>query len=140
MKNLYLDILSDKSELDDNVAKIYQKSLLYFISNALEADSRPPILGLANVYDPQYSGWDGSSGSAEVLANWRDAVAKSEIIQQQRLRLHDEKFVVLRDAAAEKTENPSHGGFDNNVDIVGTTLTRILDHAPTLKVDDLVGF
>jgi hypothetical protein len=140
MKNLYLDILSDKSELDDNVAKIYQKSLLYFVSNALEADSRTPILGLANVYDPQYSGWDGSSGSAEVLANWRDAVAKSEIIQQQRLRLHDEKFVVLRDAAAEKTENPSHGGFDNNVDIVGTTLTRILGHAPTLKVDDLVGF
>jgi hypothetical protein len=140
MKSLYLDILSDKSELDDNVAKIYQKSLLYFISNALEADSRTPILGLANVYDPQYSGWDGSSGSAEVLANWRDAVAKSEIIQQQRLRLHDEKFVVLRDAAAEKTENPSHGGFDNNVDIVGTTLTRILGHAPALKVDDLVGF
>ena len=48
MKRLHLHVLSDRNERDDNVAAIYRKSLLYFVSNALETDLRTPILGLAN--------------------------------------------------------------------------------------------
>lgn len=142
MDKLYLDILGDQSERDDNVAQIYQKSLLYFVSNALEADLRMPILGLENVYNPQYAEWDGSSSSAEALSNWRNAVKTSKL--KERLSIHqEEKFVTRRGdehGLARKTEKPSHGGFDNNVDIVGRSLERITGAPLVLPVDDLVGF
>ncbi|MFA7268209.1 MAG: peptidoglycan-binding protein [Sterolibacterium sp.] len=142
MNKLYLEILSDSREQDDNVAAIYRKSLLYFVSNALEADLRMPILGLANVYDPKYAGWDGSSSSAETLANWRNAVEISKL--DKRRTTHDEeKFVSRLGNGADipqKTENASHGGFDNNVAVIGRTLQRITGGELSLPVDDLVGF
>ena len=141
MDKLYLDILGDQCERDDNVAQIYQKSLLYFVSNALEADLRMPILGLENVYNPQYADWDGSSSSAETLTNWRNAMKISKLTERLTIH-HEEKFVTRRGAGglARKTENASHGGFDNNVDIVGKTLERITGAPLVLPVDDLVGF
>ena len=142
MNRLYLDILSDQREQDDNVAFIYQKSLLYFVSNALEADLRMPILGLANVFDAAYAGWDGSPDSAETLANWRNAAEASAL--HDRLSIHhEEKIVTRRGNGAdlqEKTANASHGGFDNDVGIIGKTLERITGAPLKLPVDDLVGF
>ena len=142
MNKLHLDILGDKCEQDDNVALVYQKSLLYFVSNALEADLRMPVLGLENVYNPQYSGWDGSPGSAEALTNWRNAMDIAGL--KERLTIHtEEKFLARRGNGAdlqEKTESASHGGFDNNVDVIGRTLERITGAALALPVDDLVGF
>lgn len=142
MSKLHLDILADQREQDDNVAHIYQKSLLYFVSNALEADLRMPILGLENVYNPGYSGWDGSSNAAETLINWRTAVEISKL--KDRLTIHnEEKFVTRRGNGAdiqEKTENASHGGFDNSVEIISSSLERITGATLELPVDDLVGF
>lgn len=142
MNALHLDILGDQCERDDNVAQVYQKSLLYFVSNALEADLRMPILGLENVYDPQYADWDGSSISAEALAKWRNAMKISKL--QDRLTIHEEgRFVTRRENGAglkKKTETASHGGFDNNVEIIGKTLERITGGPLVLPVDDLVGF
>ncbi len=142
MSKLYLDILADQREQDDNVAQVYQKSLLYFVSNALEADLRMPILGLENVYNPGYSGWDGSSSSAETLINWRTAMEISKL--KDRLTVHnEEKFLTRRGNGTdmqEKTESASHGGFDNNVEIISNTLERITGAALELPVDDLVGF
>lgn len=142
MSRLHLDILSDQREQDDNVAFIYQKSLLYFVSNALEADLRMPILGMANVFDPAYTGWDGSPDSAETLANWRNATEASAL--KSRLNIHNEEKIVTRRGngadVQEKTINASHGGFDNDVEIIGKTLERITGAALKLPVDDLVGF
>ncbi len=140
MNRLHLDILADKQERDDNVAYIYQKSLLYFISNALESDALMPILGLANVCDPDFDGWDGSSGTTEALTNWRNAVKISQLTE--RITIHDgKKFITRRgDGIQEKSASPSHGGFDNNVDIIGKTLERIIGAPLILPVDDLVGF
>jgi hypothetical protein len=142
MNKLHLDILADKREQDDNVVYVYQKSLLYFVSNALEADLRMPVLGMENVFNPHYSGWDGSSSTAENLANWRNAVETSKL--KDRLTIHDEeKFLTRRGSGAdmlEMTENASHGGFDNNVEIITKTLERITGAALELPVDDLVGF
>ena len=39
--------LSESLEKDDHVAHIYQKSLLYLVSNAFEAKSNTPLLGMA---------------------------------------------------------------------------------------------
>ncbi len=138
MQRLYLDILADAQEREDNVAYIYQKSLLYFVSNALEADAHIPILGLANVYDDHFNGWDGTAATAEALANWRNAVEISQL--NERLTLHDEKKFTTRMGVQEKTETPSHGGFDNNIEVISKTLERITGAPLTLPVDDLVGF
>ncbi len=142
MNRLYLDILGDQREQDDNVVKIYRKSLLYFVSNALEADQRMPILGLANVYDPTYSGWDGSSSTAETLINWRSVAETSKL--KKRLNIHnEEKIITRRQISAdlpEKWESASHGGFDNNIEILSKTLERITGAPVAFPVDDLVGF
>ncbi|HEX5336905.1 MAG TPA: peptidoglycan-binding protein [Gallionella sp.] len=142
MGKLYLDILSDRREQDDNVAYIYQKSLLYFVSNALEADLRMPILGMANVFNPQYSGWDGSPCTAEALTNWRNAVEISKL--KERLSIHDEEKILTRRGSGtdmqEKTASASHGGFDNNIEVIGKTLERITGAPLAQPVDDLVGF
>lgn len=143
MKNLYLDILSDPREQDDNVAGIYRKSLLYFVSNALESDPRMPILGMANVFNPSYSDWDGSSITAELLTNWRNAVEISKLTS--RMTIHDEDKIITRmgngSGLREKKDNASHGGFDNNVKIVSTSIQRITGMKQlALPVDDLVGF
>jgi hypothetical protein len=138
MQRLYLEILADRQEQDDNVAYIYQKSLLYFVSNALESDAHIPILGLANVYDNNFNGWDGTSTTAEALTNWRNAVEISRL--NERITLHDEKKFITRSGLEIKTEPPSHGGFDNNIEVIGKTLERITGAPLTLPVDDLVGF
>lgn len=141
MSNLHLDILSDRREREDSVAYIYQKSLLYLVSNALEADKRMPILGLANVFEDEYRDWDGSSTTGETLGNWRDAVKSHQL--RKRLTVHDnDHYFSRRNAAAagDKTERPAHGGFDNDVAVVGRTLERILGGPLMLPVTDLVGF
>lgn len=142
MSKLHLDILADQREQDDNVAFVYQKSLLYFVSNALEADLRMPILGLENVYNPQYCGWDGSPSTAETLTNWRNAVEINKL--KDRLTIHNEEKILTRRGNGtempEKTASASHGGFDNNVEIIGKTLERITGAPLALPVDDLVGF
>ncbi|MDD5759249.1 MAG: peptidoglycan-binding protein [Desulfobulbaceae bacterium] len=143
MNNLYLEILADQREQDDNVAQIYRKSLLYFVSNALEADLRMPILGMENVFNPSYGGWDGSSATAATLTMWRKAVEASKL--KSRLTVHkEEKIVTRRGNGADlpqKTESASHGGFDNNVAIVSKSLERITGMRELdLPVDDLVGF
>jgi len=143
MQRLHLDILADDIEQDDNVAFVYRKSLLYFVSNALEADKRMPVLGLANVYDPGYSGWDGAAATAEDLLNWRTVMETHGIAA--RLSIHPERKIVTRlghgPDVEEKMADASHGGFDNNVEMVETTLKRITGAAALkLPVDDLVGF
>jgi predicted chitinase len=139
MKRLYVDILSDGVEQDDNVALVYRKSLLYLVSNALEADPRTPLLGLAKVYDPDHTGWDGSPATAEHLGNWRNAAAAGGLAE--RLTVHaEERIVCRRGQGLEKTAGASHGGFDNNVDIVGRTLERITGSPLQTPVVDLTGF
>jgi hypothetical protein len=141
MDNLYLDILSDARERDDNVVSIYRKSLLYLVSNALEADKRVPILGLANVFDHDYKGWNGSPDTGETLANWRNAAEAHRL--EKRLTRHDnDRFFARRGAvnAADKLERAAHGGFDNDVDVIGKTLERITGAALVMPVTDLVGF
>ena len=56
MDNLYIDVLSDKVERDDNVITVYRKSLLYFVSNSLEADLRTRYRPL-RVFDTIVTGW-----------------------------------------------------------------------------------
>lgn len=141
MQNLYIDNLSDKRELRDHVAHVYQKSLLYFVSNALDADARTPILGMANAMDPDYGGWDGSAVTTEALDIWHRTVRATQL--KKRTTLHDEAEIVVRkkkQGIDRKIEKASHGGFDNNVEVIGKTLQLITGGKLNLPVDDLTGF
>ena len=76
------------------------------------------------------------------MANWRNAVEISQL--KKRLTIHNEgKFVSRQGNNAgqqKKSESASHGGFDNNVEVISKTLERITESALALPVDDLVGF
>ena len=137
MKRLFIDVLSDRNERDDNVVGIYRKSLLYLVSNALESDLRTPILGLANVADPKYRGWDGSSTTGEVLRIWREAAKQAGLRERTTVVERDK---ILQRSKPATTANASHGGFDNDVETVTATLKRITAGALKTAVDDLRGF
>ena len=137
MSRLFIDVLSDRNERDDNVVGIYRKSLLYLVSNALESDLRTPILGLANVSDPKYHGWDGSSTTGEVLSIWREAAKQAGLRDRTSVVERDK---ILQSVQPPKTANASHGGFDNDVETFTATLKRITGGALKTPVDDLRGF
>jgi hypothetical protein len=137
MKRLYMSVLSDQNERDDTVASIYRKSLLYFVSNALEPDLRTPILGLANVLDPAYKAWDGSSSTGEALGNWRNAAAVTGLGARTEIIGKDKVLDFLPDDRI----SASHGSFDNNVELFSRTLGLISGQGTlTVPVTDLRGF
>jgi hypothetical protein len=143
MKVLHLDMLADVREREDSGAYIYPKSSLYFVSNALEADPRMPILGLANIFKPDFTGWDGSPLSAETLTNWRAAVKECDL--QSCITEYSEKRITKRRGKSgnmkDKTKNASDGGFNNNTELAGQRLLRITSEEKlALPADDLVGF
>jgi hypothetical protein len=61
-----------------------------------------------------------------------------------RLTIHNDQKIITRRGnnakLSEKRENATHGGFDNNVEVIGKTLELITGAQLTLPVDDLVGF
>lgn len=140
MERLHIDVLTDKIEREDSVSPAYRKSLLYFVSNALEPDLHTPILGLDRIHDEAYSGWDGSSDTGEALALWRQA-AKAARLDSRTKRVKDERVQVAKDAQGKPVlQAAAHGGFDNDLDVVTRTLKRITGAELTLPVDDLRGF
>ena len=143
MKRLHLDLLSDRVERNDNVVSIYRKSLLYLVSNALEVDLRTPLLGMANVLDADYAGWDGTSSVSASLQQWRGALDAAGLSVGHGIDLLDRDKVLN---AVGPNGNPleqisaAHGSFDNDVEIIGTSLQRILGGGLKQAVDDLRGF
>jgi hypothetical protein len=140
MENLYIDVLSDKAERDDNVIAIYRKSLLYFVSNSLEADLRTPILGLERVFDASTTGWDGSSDTGETLANWRAAAAAANLTERLNSITKDRIQIALGADNKPVLERAGHGNFDNDLATIERTLTRITGGPLKLPVEDLRGF
>jgi papain like protease len=134
MRNLYIDVLTDRNELDDSVGP-YRKSLLYLVSNALETDVHAPILGLANVMDPAYTQWDGTSVSDAALRAWRRAAQDTGLADRTRPVISPTVTV-----ARGKVIPASHGSFDNNTTVVGRSISRIIGGNLTMPVDDLEGY
>ncbi|MBP6035004.1 MAG: peptidoglycan-binding protein [Azonexus sp.] len=137
MQKLHVHVLSNRVELDDNVAGIYRKSLLYFVSNALETDLRTPILGLDKINDPGYGGWDGASSTVAALATWREVARAAGL--GKRWKVIDSDKVL----SAQKPETPidaAHGSFDNDLAVIKSTLETITGGPLALAVDDLRGF
>lgn len=140
MDKLNLDVLGDKFEAADNVGRVYRKSLLYLVSNALEADLHTPILGLDRINDESYSGWDGSSDTGDALSVWRSA-AKAANLDARTQRVQQDTVRTAVDAQGKAVLIPAaHGSFDNDIDVVTRTLERITGAALAMPVDDLRGY
>lgn len=92
--------LKNVLELDDNVAKIYQKSLLYLVSRAFERVDDKPLLGMEKF---------------EKLVT---------TINSQP------KFIYSNGVEGQRTRSTSHGGFDNDIYTMNHILRRVLGEAP----------
>jgi len=92
--------LKDELELDDHVAKVYRKSLLYLVSNAFERDKEKPLLGMEKF--------------------------KNKVTSAGQLP----RFIYSNGVEGQRTRSTSHGGFDNDVYTMNHILRMILGEAP----------
>jgi Papain family cysteine protease/Alpha/beta hydrolase of unknown function (DUF900) len=93
--------LKDQLETDDNVGKIYRKSLLYMVSNAFEREDAKPLLGME-----KFTKEVKTAGSMP-------------------------QFIYSNGTEGQRTRSTSHGGFDNDHYTMNHILRRILGKAPT---------
>lgn len=140
----HLHLLSDRAELADCVTSAYGKSLLFLVANALEADRRTPLLGMARSFDPQCNGkWNGLSATLASLNRLQAEYAEKDARghwTMPRLQLYDTPITTFADLQGKslKTEPPTHGGFDNDVNVLTRVLTQLLGGAgPKVPVTDL---
>ena len=140
MERLYLDVLSDKQERGDTVTPVYRKSLLYFVSNALEADLRTPLLGMERIQNTSDTGWDGTSDTGESLLTWRTSAQATKLKSRTNVVSQDSITVAI-DAMGKPVMAPAaHGSFDNDIGVVSRTLECITGSPLTMPVDDLRGY
>ena len=134
----HIAVLSDALERADNTALVYRKSLLYLVSNALEADRRTPILGLQRVFDTEQDehAWDGAAATGETLRAWHRAVADSHLASRLQV-LHDDKVLT---ALPDIRQPASHGCFDNDIPLLTSTLQIICGGALGHRIRDLRGY
>ena len=112
--------------------------MLYLVSNALEMDLRTPILGLANVFDPDYRGWDGTSSTGDSLRAWQQAARSAGLHKRGRMDVRDDDKVLT--ALPDRRIQATHGSFDNDIETIKQTLVHIIGSDLQQVVDDLRGF
>ena len=98
--------LRDEYERDDNVAKVYNKSLLYLVSEAFEDQRREPLLGMDRY--------------AKKNAVFNELFGKPVKRSESAVMYSTGGRKVKLQSASE-----SHGGFDNDVDTLNSTLRII---------------
>jgi hypothetical protein len=88
--------LRDGLEKDDNVAKVYRKSLLYLVSNSFEHKRKRPLLGMEKFVD--------------------------EVTRTKGMPV----FQYSNGVSGNITRSKSHGGFDNDPYTLNHVLKTIL--------------
>jgi caspase domain-containing protein/N-acetylmuramoyl-L-alanine amidase-like protein len=113
-------------ELEDNVARIYRKSLLYFVRNACENPTPTPILGLE----------ESVRADADLVAFFGlgTTKAKADLVWSE----------TNTESGRSASRSRSHGGFDNDVPTMNSVMRRVLGLAdadplpmPRFKIDDV---
>lgn len=102
LRKLTIYNLRDQLEKDDTV-KVYQKSLLYLVSNAFERADFKPLLGMEKFVDKVS------------FAHGQPSIIYSDGVQGQR------------------TRSKTHGGFDNDPYTMNNILKEILGTTPVEK-------
>jgi hypothetical protein len=116
--------LTDKAEQDDNCAKIYNKSLLYLVSNAFEDEPRIPIFR---------SEGDAILGMEKfIIADNELQALFDETSQLDTTWLLSPNTVAI--GSADGSRSAHHGDFDDDKATVMATLARIVGEG-TSKAD-----
>ncbi|MGF6513961.1 pimeloyl-ACP methyl ester carboxylesterase [Pseudomonas sp. BT76 TE3572] len=153
-KDFHIYIMSDSREQDDNVIGVYHKSLLYLVSRAYEELQRMPLLGMAKSLDKDFQDFSNPD-----LAEWNIA-AKN--MTEQWNQFYFGKTIPAGFAATGRglpeefaktlhifndpkmnygggtKKDTSHGGFDNDVNVITAALLTILRREPDGKLDQPV--
>ncbi|MEQ8821372.1 MAG: C1 family peptidase [Sumerlaeia bacterium] len=113
IEHLTLFNLTDDAEQDDHCSRIYNKSLLYLVSNACEKSRRTPLLGMMRYVEKD-------SGLKAFIRSGKVSVITSPNKEPKRSR--------------DASQATSHGAFDDDKDgAVSATLARILGAASVPK-------
>lgn len=99
--------LSENLELDDNVAQVYRKSLLYLVSRAFEERAEAPLVGM-RIYSKKIGVPSGK----------------------------DLDFSYSRKRRSNESRSTSHGGFDNDPYTLNSVLKIVLGGSPKRKFTD----
>lgn len=139
-QTMHVDILSDENERDDTVGP-YGKSLLYLVSRSFETPRKMPLLGLEKCWDPTAENslkHYFSDARLKDIKTWKKTTADNGV----SWRVIKAKQVVTRaDGPSPKFIDALHGCFDNNLETVNATISRIIKTKnPKKKVTDLTGF
>lgn len=153
-KDFHLYIMSDNREEDDNVINVYHKSLLYLVSRAYEELQRMPLLGMAksldknfqDFSDPDLAEWNIAAKNMTEQWNqfyWGKTIPAGFALTGRGLpeafaqTLHIFNDPKMNYGAGTKADT-SHGGFDNDVNVITAALLTILRQEPDAKLDQPV--
>jgi hypothetical protein len=130
---LHLHYLTDRQEKDDDLARVgpvtlYGKSLLYLVSRALDDVRKMPLLGMERAHDPAHFNEDQWARSQlPALARWHAALPAAN--------RHPVPTPYIRVNKQGKTEQATHGSFDNNIDVITDTIRRISGKGPVKPIE-----
>jgi hypothetical protein len=150
-EDFHIHMMSDNREQDDNVINVYHKSLLYLVSRAYEELQRMPLLGMAKALDkdfqdfsdPDLSEWNIAAKSMTEQWNqfyWGSTIPAGFAATGRGLpeefakTLHIFNDPKMNYGAGTKADT-SHGGFDNDVNVITAVLLTILRRDPDAKLD-----
>lgn len=130
----FFHLMDDEAERNDTCGRIYRKSLLYFVSRACEPH-KTAILGMQAAWDAGLEKREDIFGPDEEAAvrKWLDFVSEHRMPSPNFLKAD----YLVNDGSGKNP--PSHGGFDNDISILNTTLKRILGKNPEYPVTNLSG-
>lgn len=132
-EQFFFDILSNEREQADTVGP-YGKSLLYLVCRALEDVHKMPILGMESAWNQAVEAKDQwNDRKARDVKEWRAFMGGMKTVRvhtSDRAKVFDgQEYISL-----------AHGSFDNDVEVVASTLERIRGKALAVKVENLHGF
>ncbi|RKS27884.1 papain like protease [Pseudomonas sp. WPR_5_2] len=155
-KDFHIHMMSDNREQSDNVVGVYHKSLLYLVSRAYEELHRMPLLGMAksldkdfqNFADPALAEWN--IAARNMTEQWNSfywgkdgkpakdipsgfAATGNGLADEFANTLHIFNDQKMNYGAGTKADT-SHGGFDNDVNVITTALLTILRQVPGTKL------
>ncbi|MFL1527511.1 C1 family peptidase [Pseudomonas sp. O230] len=149
-KDFHIYLMSDQREQADNVIGAYHKSLLYLVSRAYEELQRMPLLGMAssldgnsqNFSDPDLALWNIAARNMTEQWNrfyWGNTIPSGFAATGRGLSdtlaqtLHIFNEPKMNYGAGVKADT-SHGGFDNDINVITSVLLTILRLAPGAKL------
>jgi predicted protein tyrosine phosphatase len=114
----HLHVLSERREQQDTVGP-YHKSLLYLVSRALERNHKTPLLGLQLAHSAVAGRELWHEDEVTAAEQWQ-ALARSCPIN-----LHVIDSAQVSTGRLGRPVPAAHGSFDNDADVIGSTLSRI---------------